>query len=67
MEEDNFLKKGNYEKIIFSFTDSRPTLSYETLKYFFKHFETHKKSLNIAILTTFSDMIYYKNINRKYE
>ena len=31
-------KKGNYEKIIFSFTDSRPTLSYETLKYFFHHF-----------------------------
>jgi hypothetical protein len=34
-------KKGNYEKIIFSFTDSRPTLSYETLKYFFKHFNYH--------------------------
>ena len=34
-------KKGNYEKIIFSFTDTRPTLSYETLKYFFKHFNYH--------------------------
>ena len=34
-------KKGNYEKIIFSFTDSRPTLNYETLKYFFQHFNYH--------------------------
>ena len=34
-------KKGNYEKIIFSFNDSRPTLSYETLKYFFHHFNYH--------------------------
>ena len=34
-------KKGNYEKIIFSFTDSRPSLSYETLKYFFHHFNYH--------------------------
>ena len=34
-------KKGNYEKIIFNFTDSRPTLNYETLKYFFQHFNYH--------------------------
>ena len=34
-------KKGNYEKIIFSFTDPRPILSYDTLKYFFQHFNYH--------------------------
>ena len=34
-------KKGNYEKLIFSFTDSRPNLSYETLKLFFHHFNYH--------------------------
>ena len=34
-------KKGNYEKLIFSFNDSRPNLSYETLKLFFHHFNYH--------------------------
>ena len=34
-------KKGNYEKLIFSFNDSRPSLSYETLKLFFHHFNYH--------------------------
>ena len=34
-------KKGNYEKLIFSFNDTRPILSYETLKYFFHHFNYH--------------------------
>jgi hypothetical protein len=34
-------KKGNYEKLIFSFTDPRPALSYETLKLFFQHFNYH--------------------------
>ena len=31
-------KKGNYDRLIFSFTDPRPILSYETLKVFFQHF-----------------------------
>ena len=34
-------KKGNYDKLIFSFTDPRPLLSYETLKFFFQHFNYH--------------------------
>ena len=34
-------KKGNYDRLIFSFTDHRPTLSYETLKLFFQHFNYH--------------------------
>ena len=34
-------KKGNYEKLIFNFTDSRPILNYETIKHFFKHFNYH--------------------------
>ena len=34
-------KKGNYDKLIFSFTDPRPVLSYETLKFFFQHFNYH--------------------------
>jgi CheY-like chemotaxis protein len=34
-------KKGNYDRLIFSFTDPRPALSYETLKLFFQHFNYH--------------------------
>ena len=34
-------KKGNYDRLIFSFTDPRPILSYETLKFFFQHFNYH--------------------------
>ena len=34
-------KKGNYDKLIFSFTDTRPQLSYDTLKFFFQHFNYH--------------------------
>ena len=34
-------KKGNYDRLIFSFTDPRPVLSYETLKLFFQHFNYH--------------------------
>ena len=30
--------KGNYDRLIFSFHDSRPILSYETLKFFFQFF-----------------------------
>ena len=34
-------KKGNYDKLIFSFSDPRPVLSYETIKFFFQHFNYH--------------------------
>ena len=34
-------KKGNYDRLIFSFSDPRPILSYETLKIFFQHFNYH--------------------------
>ncbi len=34
-------QKGNYEKFIFSFSDPRPILSYETLKFFYQHFNYH--------------------------
>ena len=34
-------KKGNYDKLIFTFSDPRPVLSYETLKFFFQHFNYH--------------------------
>ena len=34
-------KKGNYDRLIFSFSDPRPILSYETLKFFFQHFNYH--------------------------
>ena len=34
-------KKGNYEKLIFAFSDPRPAMSYETLKIFFQHFNYH--------------------------
>ena len=34
-------KKGNFDRLIFSFNDPRPVLSYETLKFFFQHFNYH--------------------------
>ena len=34
-------KKGNYDRLIFSFSDPRPVLSYDTLKFFFQHFNYH--------------------------
>ena len=34
-------KKGNYDRLIFSFSDPRPILSYDTLKFFFQHFNYH--------------------------